>query len=429
MTKYLLKCDISGIQKFIFNVPSNGAAKALKSRSEYVQTIAKECLEELETYFSGENPRELYNGGGNFYLEVKTAKSETDIKKRLKTIDDKYLIKDIFPYISFVERKSEKIGEDINAVNKVVQRAKMQRPVSFDLTDARPIKVNDIDLDELRKNNNINGQVPDGDFEEVAKKSEGAKKLAGLKLDVDNLGSLFRERDENDYQTLSSKLKKFFDADLLSLIQHLKMEQNVYCVFSGGDDCFLIGSWNKIFELAIELRKKFASFQAELRKRIKDIENDLTFSAGIVVFAPHSPVLQLAEEVEDELSTSKCADGKNSVTVFGKTLSWNDFEKAQSLATQLANMCNNDNPKKKEGKSLLQIFRSITPQKNEMPKVWRLKYYLNRNIKSDNFQTVQQIFKDFETALLLNYYNNKSQNADIYLVASRWAELLMKDKT
>ena len=36
-----LKCDISGIQSFIFNVPSKGAAKALKKRSIYVEDISK----------------------------------------------------------------------------------------------------------------------------------------------------------------------------------------------------------------------------------------------------------------------------------------------------------------------------------------------------------------------------------------------------
>lgn len=34
--KYLLKGDISGIQEFIFNVQSDGAAKTLKAKSYYV---------------------------------------------------------------------------------------------------------------------------------------------------------------------------------------------------------------------------------------------------------------------------------------------------------------------------------------------------------------------------------------------------------
>jgi hypothetical protein len=70
------------------------------------------------------------------------------------------------------------------------------------------------------------------------------------------------------------------------------------------------------------------------------------------------------------------------------------------------------------------IFRLVEPQKKEMPKVWRLKYFLQRNIK--NKDRVEPIFDDYSQALLRRYVGNKSQNPDVYLVASRWAELLLK---
>jgi CRISPR-associated protein Csm1 len=407
-------------------VPSNGAARALKSRSVFVKNIADDCLKELKNFFGSGNAKELYNGGGNFYLEVSSDKNEKDVANFIKTIENQYLKQNIFPFIAFVEKNGRNIGDSLDAVNKKVQKAKMQRPICFDLLDAKPITVEEVEINSIK---GINGQVPNGDFSYIAEKSEGDKKLAALKLDVDNLGSLFRNRTEDDYNKLSKALTNFFDIKLLQLIKDLKMQQNIYVVFSGGDDCFLIGTWEKIFELAITLQQKFYDFQCTLKKEIASLPNsEITFSAGIIVFQPHYPMLQLAEEVENALSASKRADGKNSITVFGKTLSWKDFKETQKLSDTFKNLINNPDETKKEGKSLLQIFRLICTQKKEMPKVWRLKYYLSRNVRKANRDIVKKIFDDYSQALLLNHYNctgkSKAGNPDIYLVASRWAELL-----
>ena len=116
------------------------------------------------------------------------------------------------------------------------------------------------------------------------------------------------------------------------------------------------------------------------------------------------------------------AEGKNSVTIFGRTLTWNEFEKAQKVSETLSDLIEN----KKESKSLLMIFRSVYPIKNELPKVWRLKYFLRRNVQTSNLDVVKFILNDYEQALLFRYLNQKTKNPDVYLVASRWAELLMK---
>ncbi|MBW6536430.1 MAG: hypothetical protein K0B11_15580 [Mariniphaga sp.] len=428
MTNYFLKCDISGIQSFIFNVPSNGAAKALKSRSVYVQMIAKDCSEKLKNFFGEGNSKELYNGGGNFYLKFNSDKSESEIHSFIdENIYKDKITQDIFAFVSFIKDNGEKIDKLLSAVNIEVNKEKMKRPLSFDLLDAKPVKFNE---DQFNFIEGINRQVPDGDFEWIAEKSEGDSKLAALKLDVDNLGMLFKERSEEDYKIMSDALKDFFDSELLQLINDLKMQQNIYVVFSGGDDCFLIGSWNKIFELTIKLRNKFAVFQRYLKTKITSLpQSDITFSAGIVVFQPHYPMLQLANEAEEALSESKLAEGKNSVTVFDKTLNWDDFEKAEKLKNTFVDLINDPIERNRESKSLLQIFRLVNPIKNELPKVWRLKYYMRRNVKNSNVEKLKQIFDDYSQALLqqhVKYSGNDKKNPDIYLVASRWAELLLK---
>ena len=428
MKHYFLKCDISGIQSFIFNVPSDSAARALKSRSFYVQNIADDYLKQLKKFFKNDIVKELYNGGGNFYLEIGSNKAKEEIDVKIHEISDKYLKKDIFPYIAYIEKDTEKIGDLLNKVNQKVQKTKMQRPVSFDLLDAKPEMIKNVDIfNEEGIKWHINGQIPKNtngealEFEEIAELSNGDKKLAALKLDVDNLGSLFTGRTEQEYRTMSDELNIFFDEKLLQLIKDLKMRQNIYVVFSGGDDCFLIGTWEKIFELAITLRRKFTEFQKDLKEKIASLpKEDITFSAGIIVFQPHFPMLQLAGEVEEALKASKRAKDKNSLTVFGKTLKWEEFEKTQKLSETLEGLINN----KEESKSLIMIFRLVYPQKKEMPRVWRLKYYLQRNVKDKD--TIKPIFEDYSQSLLHRYVGNTSKNPDVYLVASRWAELLLK---
>ena len=56
--------------------------------------------------------------------------------------------------------------------------------------------------------------------------------------------------------------------------------------------------------------------------------------------------MQVAEEAENALNTSKIADEKNSITLFGKTLSWDEFKKAQTLSNTLTDLIEN----KKESK-------------------------------------------------------------------------------
>ena len=71
------------------------------------------------------------------------------------------------------------------------------------------------------------------------------------------------------------------------------------------------------------------------------------------------------------------------------------------------------------------IFRSVY-QLKRIAKVWRLKYFLRRNVQESNLDMVKSILNDYEQALLFRYLNRKTKNPDIYLVASRWTELLLK---
>ena len=439
MKNYFFKCDISGIQSFIFNVPSDGAARELKNRSIYVQKdVSEKCRDAFEDYFGKDKSKTLYIGGGNFYLKIKTEKTEKEMSDFIANLTEGYKSQDIFPYIDFVENKGQSISTLFDDVNKKIQKAKLRRPLSYETLDAKQPPVPDRDINTIK---DINGQVPKDankkmlDFDEIVKQSEGDKKLAALKLDVDNLGALFRDRDEEDYKTLSNELTKFFDTELSGLIKAGAMEQHIYTVFSGGDDCFLIGCWDKIFDLAIAMRSKFREFQERLKKKIKSLpDKEITFSAGIVVVHPKYPMIRLTEEVEEALGASKRAERKNSVTVFGKTLSWEDFETSQKVCDQLFKLIRKrDEPKnlitriKSSDIGLDALQRNASDGKIYLPKVWRLKYYL-RNVKKQNEDEIKNLFDEYAKAIMDTFMKRQTRNPDLYPVAARWAELLLKEK-
>jgi CRISPR-associated protein Csm1 len=72
----LLNADLSGIQKFIFNIPSKGAAKSLKGRSTYLILIMEAICDFIIRNLELEKANIIYNGGGNFYILIPAAFEE-----------------------------------------------------------------------------------------------------------------------------------------------------------------------------------------------------------------------------------------------------------------------------------------------------------------------------------------------------------------
>lgn len=171
-------------------------------------------------------------------------------------------------------------------------------------------------------------------FDCIAEKSQGDKLLGYLKIDIDNLGKLLRygfeqEKPDNKYNIKGIKpsisrfnsLSRMLDTFFTGYLQvRLEMEfKEIYTVFSGGDDIFVIGPWNKVIDFAIEIRKKFSEYCA--------INPDFTFSAGVKLFKAHEPFSFCATSVDDALHCSKERDGKDGITIFGHTVSWDEIDK------------------------------------------------------------------------------------------------------
>lgn len=154
--------------------------------------------------------------------------------------------------------------------------------------------------------------------------SRGTEALGVLKADVDNLGLLMscglpeKRFTVSRLATLSRQLDAYFAIYLPNLLANNPRFRNVYTVFAGGDDLFLIGPWNIMADLALFLRERFGAYTCS--------NPALSFSAGITMHKVHTPVDKLAESAEKALESAKDADKKNSVTMFGQTVYWHEFE-------------------------------------------------------------------------------------------------------
>src|SRR5690554_3928579 len=124
--RYIVKGNLSGIQEFIFDVKSKGAARELKKRSLYVSQLSKNLLKEDQSFFKNDDFQKIYEGGGNYFYEITTAKDAQQLGDYFKAKNAKYLTSNLYPnYAITTHYKS--FQEGIKAVNKATLRKKQQR--------------------------------------------------------------------------------------------------------------------------------------------------------------------------------------------------------------------------------------------------------------------------------------------------------------
>lgn len=176
--------------------------------------------------------------------------------------------------------------------------------------------------DYTAKNNN-NGKSTAKAFEDFSKESTGINRIAILRADVDNLGKAFMsgfkeqedgilvEESKRKYETisrtatLSRHLSMFFKYYLNDILR--KKNRNALVVYAGGDDMFIVGSWNEIIDLSKDIKNEFSKYT----------QGTLTISAGIGIYTHSFPIARIATEVGDLEDAAKHKDDhKNKVTLF-----------------------------------------------------------------------------------------------------------------
>ncbi len=291
----------------------------------------------------------------------------------------------------------------------------------------------------------INNIVSFKRLAELAKFDTGTEKLGVLKMDIDNLGKIFSGGLENPtigrVASLSRTLKWFFEGYMNTLLQDDDFRDRIYPIFSGGDDFFVVGAWNKIFEFAIKVKKEFQEFVGN--------HPGITLSASLLVIDEKYPIIQIAHIAEERLEDAKNrreiktnSKLKNAVSIFNTVLSWEDLYKAKELKNNIVEIIKltkgnraiiNKILKSSSGFAAIQkeaLFNKII----KTYKVWRLNYYLRDLVnygKKENKEEIKsltnKIIEQYEELFFEAFKGNKT-SIQIFPVAARWAELETRNK-
>jgi len=161
-------------------------------------------------------------------------------------------------------------------------------------------------------------------FECIAKRSEGWTGLSYLKADVDNLGKIMAfglkkgSRSVSRLASISRMLDYFFSGHVETMIR--RKFDDLYTVYSGGDDLLLIGPWNRVMDFASELQSDFRRFTCG---------NDfLTISAGMALVKHRMPVFRSVQSADTSLKDAKeCppGGGRNKVSLMGEEVGWEEY--------------------------------------------------------------------------------------------------------
>ncbi|MEM6966148.1 MAG: hypothetical protein AAF573_15390 [Bacteroidota bacterium] len=580
--KFFIKGDISGIQEFIFNVKSQKAARVLRARSIFVQMLSAFTQQWVEYNFDG--TEKFYNGGGTFYLKLKSKQTFEEAHRRLKVCEaavNKSIQKeDIYVSLSIVENHDNKSFQEVwKDLAKASNRDKLERfqksiatfePYDYDILEKDQTS-EDFEEESLQEkleldnttnikkfkakifnflNRNIAGEklkyeasslydsiksdlpqwekdlfeafkedieeenkrrkleanegetVPDIkedsiiDYHFLAKFAylrTGTRKIGILKMDIDNLGSLFSElpkakekfikKDvEEAAKKISKTLSNFFNDTIYDLLnedeEKLKKEypeievekfkdkiypsvedpesvakaskfnQNIYTIFSGGDDCIFVGSWDAILHWTKVLREKFDIYCGKKIKSIIhgiardpdeiDISLPPTLSAGIVIVEPTYPVIRFAELVEDVLNDAKIFTyteedkaEKNKVSLFGEVITWEEYKKVTNLAKDLATLVKEHNEQRstiaklKDSAAIYQrIHKEIKLKKRVNIGISKL-FYFARNTQNEEALS-KSVIIPYSKDLIDSFAGIRNNNPMKYAMAARWAEFLTR---
>lgn len=242
-------------------------------------------------------------------------------------------------------------------------------------------------------------------------KSFGSELLGVLKVDVDNLGLIFSKGFDNPgkaeeglkdidrktvsrYLTMSRMLELFFSGGLKEILSGYHKEaiidglteiegidekrlgnylksnvinfNNIYTVYSGGDDMVFVGPWETMIIFSIFLNRQFRKYTCN--------NKFITLSAGLTFVKPKYPVASAIKQAEMLLAKSKeriirmksddanqnqnktsreeSKDiGKDAITLFGTTIKWDKLPDLINFFLFLDEKLNGENSENSDVKS------------------------------------------------------------------------------
>lgn len=261
--------------------------------------------------------------------------------------------------------------------------------------------------------------------------SGGFERLGVLRMDVDNLGELFKTGLGKDatltrLASLSFRISLFFEGWLKKLCDDEKYKGLIYTVYSGGDDVFLIGPWDLMPDLARHITDDFARYTSK--------NPAVHLSAGMAFIDGKYPVYQAAEDAKNAIDDAKDINGKNAFTFLDESWKWDIFNEINVKQGQLSQLIKpSEVDRKPAPQGLLHVLQDLAleEQRYEKPKglhvwgrwIWMGMYQLTRMAEQNKSNS--DAIKAIRDSLTANNYKEIHQ----WGVAARWTQLKERKKS
>lgn len=272
-------------------------------------------------------------------------------------------------------------------------------------------------------------------FEEMCE-NESFSRMGVLRMDVDNLGNIFQKGISPERATLSrfaalSRSFDFFFSGYLNTIWRETDPKRSFIIYSGGDDVFIVGSWDVTIELAKRIRNDFRTFTCG--------NPAFSLSGGIAIIPSKFPIMKGAEESDKEEKNAKnhqCGDKeKNSISFMDFSLNWDlEFIEVEKLKSSMVEFLNKEEMPKSFISKLMSHYcnADIKDHKIRATKTyWMITYDLSRMkdrckdplVKSMIDNCVLEVCNKSKGTLNGNPIVSDYHPLELWSFAARWAEL------
>lgn len=283
---------------------------------------------------------------------------------------------------------------------------------------------------EFYGGNEFNGST----FNEMCD-GKGFSRMGVLRMDVDNLGSIFQSGIAPERSTLSryaalSRCFDYFFSGYLNTIWKETAPEKSFIIYSGGDDVFIVGSWDVTISLAKRIQADFKEYACK--------SPAFSVSGGIAIVPAKFPIMKGADESAKEESRAKnhkCkGKEKNALSFMSMPLNWDlEFPAVEHLKNKIVELIEKGKMPKSFISKVLSHTANADIQEHKIKAIktyWMMTYDLSRMREREKDAEVRQLIDNCKAEL----YGDKGRlngepidtnyhNLELWAFACRWAEL------